>query len=107
MHSSSAGERAPRKIGEKVGRSVDQHVSAQTPPLLIVHAKDDAAVPFMNSEQLADAAARAKVPVRLLLIEKGGHGFGLGVHGGEAATWFDQFLRWLQGGASRGTQTTG
>jgi acetyl esterase/lipase len=75
--------------------SIEKRVSSRTCPLFIVHAKDDTGVPVKNSMELAGAARQANVPCKLMLIEKGGHGFGIGVHGGEAAGWLDQCLAWM------------
>ncbi|MFN7610607.1 MAG: alpha/beta hydrolase, partial [bacterium] len=50
---------------------------ADAPPLFILHAEDDPAVPVENALLLHEAARRSKVSVTLHLFEKGGHGFGL------------------------------
>ena len=75
--------------------SAEKHVTPQTPPLLIVHAADDKTVPVANAIMMASAAAQQHVPCELLLFASGGHGFGLGNPGTEAATWFDRMLQWM------------
>jgi acetyl esterase/lipase len=75
--------------------SAELHVEARTPPMFLVHAKDDKAVPMENSVRLVEAARRAGIERELLIVQTAGHGFGLGVNGGEAATWFDSFLKWM------------
>lgn len=74
--------------------SNDQHVSAQTPPTFLVHAADDG-VKIGGSELFAAALAKAGVAHELMRLEKGGHGFGLGVRGGEPAAWPARCLAWL------------
>jgi len=75
--------------------SGELHVTAQTPPMFVVHAADDKTVPIANSQRLVDAAKTAGVDVEFITFEKGGHGFGLGVNGGESATWFQRMLKWM------------
>lgn len=76
--------------------SGELNVSKQTPPLFIVHAKDDKGVVVENSTKLADAAKAAGVPHELVLFETGGHGFGLGAPDSESAAWFDKLLTWMR-----------
>ena len=77
--------------------SLEEHVTAQTPPLFIVQAEDDHTVPVVNSVMMAAAAAKAGVPCELHLLQKGGHGFGMGKEGAETSAWFDQMLAWMRG----------
>lgn len=72
----------------------DQHVTAQTPPTFLVHAADDG-VKIGGSESFAAALAKAGVAHELMRLEKGGHGFGLGVRGGEPVAWPARCLAWL------------
>jgi acetyl esterase/lipase len=75
--------------------SCEKLVTHETPPSFLVHARDDATVPVTNSLLFVEACQRAGVSVELHLYEKGGHGFGLGVNGGEVTNWptqFDAFL---------------
>lgn len=69
-------------------------VTAQTPPTFLVHAADDG-VKIGNSELFAEALAKAGVHHEFMRLEKGGHGFGLGVRGGEPAAWPARCLTWL------------
>ena len=75
--------------------SNDEQVTEQTPPTFLVHAKDDG-VKVENSILFADALTKAHVPHELALFDKGGHGFGLGVHGGEVATWPARCAAWMK-----------
>jgi acetyl esterase/lipase len=82
---------APERVAEY---SLEKRARAGLPPYFLVHAKDDKGVPSQNSELLAAALREKSVPVELLLVESGGHGFGLG-RGAESARWKDAFLAWF------------
>jgi acetyl esterase/lipase len=75
--------------------SNELQVTAQTPPTFLVHAKDDR-VNVENSVRFHQALQRAGVPSEIHLYEKGGHGYGLGVNGGEVATWPERCAAWLK-----------
>jgi len=75
--------------------SSEQQVSEQTPPCFLVHAADDP-VKVANSELLAAALDAKGVAHEFMRLQTGGHGFGLGVKGGEPAAWPQRFLAWLQ-----------
>jgi len=74
--------------------SNELHVTARTPPTFLVHAKNDG-VKVANSLLFHEALKKARVSAKLLLLETGGHGFGLGVNGGPPAAWPEQCERWL------------
>lgn len=77
--------------------SLETSVRADAPPLFILHAGDDPAVPVENALALYEAARRVKASVTLHLFEKGGHGFGLrGITGTPLAVWPDLVLSWAQ-----------
>ena len=71
-------------------------VTAATPPLFIVHALDDEAVPAENSLRLAAALRTAGMPHELHLLQEGGHAFGIGRPGTPSAYWIEQFSAWSQ-----------
>ena len=75
--------------------SSDEQVTAHTPPTFLVQAEDDP-VSVQNSVLFAEALKRANVPFEFLRLKTGGHGFGLGVHGGEPAAWPDRCAAWLK-----------
>lgn len=70
-------------------------VTAETPPAFLVHAGDDG-LPAELTAQFYIALKKAKVPAELHLYTTGGHGFGLGIHGGPVATWPNHFADWLK-----------
>ncbi len=75
--------------------SAELQVTRKTPPAFIVQAKDDV-VKVQNSILMADALSKAGVNCDLNLYDKGGHGFGLGIHGGEVASWPQRWLNWMK-----------
>ncbi|WP_010545331.1 alpha/beta hydrolase [Sphingomonas elodea] len=77
-------------------RSPAARIGADTPPMFLVHAIDDAAVPFENSLLLARAMAEAARPFELHLFQEGGHGFGTGPRNAAAGGWPGLFDRWLR-----------
>ncbi|UYY60181.1 alpha/beta hydrolase [Sphingomonas sp. S2-65] len=56
--------------------SVEKRVTAETPPLFLVHASDDRLVPVANSLVLYDAVMKAGRKAEMHLFDEGGHGFG-------------------------------
>jgi acetyl esterase/lipase len=74
--------------------SLEKNVKPGMPPYFLVHARNDKPVPPENSEMMAAALQEAGVPVELLLVQTGGHGFSTG-RDAESARWKDQFLNWL------------
>ncbi|MET0336560.1 MAG: alpha/beta hydrolase, partial [Caulobacter sp.] len=75
---------------------VERRVTRNTPPVFMVHAKDDPAVPVGNATLMADALKAAGVPVELHLFETGNHGFGLrSIEGRPTAAWPGLFEAWL------------
>ncbi len=57
--------------------SNEEQINAYSPPAFLVHAKDDDAVPVLNSIIYAKTLEMNKVPAEIYLYEKGGHGFGM------------------------------
>ena len=76
--------------------SADRQVSGETPPVFLVHAGDDAAVPVENSIRFYRSCLQAGVPVEAHFYPAGGHGFGL-VNPTTPDNWPDRLLNWLQG----------
>lgn len=75
------------------------YVSADDPPMLLIHGDADRTVPFHQSELLEVALRKANVPVKLLRIEGGDHGPDFpGAknppdYKAEMVKWFDTYLR--------------
>jgi len=75
--------------------SNELNVSTTTPPVFLIHATDDHAVPVENSMNYFLAAKSNKIPVELHIYEKGGHGFGLG-NMPPNSEWLLTFMTWLR-----------
>jgi acetyl esterase/lipase len=75
------------------------YVSADDPPILLMHGDKDATVPFAQSELMQAALEKAGVPVKLLRVPGGAHGpnFPGATNApdylGEMVRWFDRYLR--------------
>lgn len=74
--------------------SNELQVDAHTPPAFLVHAKDDG-VSYMNSVVYEEALKKNNVPVKLLLYEKGGHGYGM-YNRQSDVFWPDEMIRWMR-----------
>lgn len=57
--------------------SNEEHITKNTPPAFIVHAKDDATVPVFNAVNYYQQLRLNQVPAEIYLYENGGHGFGM------------------------------
>lgn len=74
--------------------SVDRRVTADTPPVFLVHCADDDVVPVRNSLLMYQAMLAERREVAMHLFEKGGHGFGVRLpKAAPAADWPDLFTR--------------
>ena len=82
--------------------SNEQHVNEHTPPMFLVHAADDGAVPAENSTAYAKAAMQHQVPVEMHIYPQGGHGFGLN-NKTTKADWLEAGIIWLQAIGMLGT----
>jgi acetyl esterase/lipase len=83
---------APSRVAR---RSAELHVGAQTPPMLLVHAIDDTAVPVSNSMNLLSAMRAAGRPVEAHLFQEGGHAFASGYPDSPTSSWIAVFDAWL------------
>jgi len=76
--------------------SLEQQVTARTPPAFLVTTFEDATVPAENSVAFFEAMRLAGVPAELHAFEKGGHGFGLRPGAGPASGWPALCEQWLR-----------
>lgn len=81
---------------EAIGQySLERMNWRRAPPVFLLHAIDDAAVPVENTLQLLSALRAADVPAEAHLFEEGGHGFGIRlIEGKPAAVWPQLALAW-------------
>lgn len=75
--------------------SNEWQVTEKTPPVFLVHAADDGAVPFENSLEFAKACRAKKVPVELHVYPGGGHGFGMN-NKTTPDRWMDRLKNWME-----------
>ena len=76
--------------------NTDILVSAEIPPTLLIHAKDDPTDPVHYSLVYERELEKAGVDVTLMLYETGGHAFGVKKQGKDTDRWTDDALRWLR-----------
>jgi len=74
--------------------SLEKQARPGLPPFFLCHARNDQAVPLPNSQMLADMLQKAQVPVELVVVNSGGHGFALG-RDEESSRWTKMFLTWM------------
>ena len=60
------------------------------------HAQDDGAVPIANSENLKKALEAKNVPVKLVVYDKGSHGFGMRKRNIPADNWPEELRSWMK-----------
>lgn len=77
------------------GWSLESMARADMPPVFLMHAADDTAVPVENALMLHEALRKAGVPVALHVFEEGGHGFGFrGIAGSPLQSWPSLLHHW-------------
>ena len=76
--------------------SVDEQVTAQTPPTFLVHSSEDTTVPVENSLLFYQAMRRAKAPIEMHLYPKGPHGSGMSPALGPTAEWPRHCESWMR-----------
>ena len=74
--------------------SLEKRARPGLPPFFLCHATNDKVVQLPNAELLAAALRQASVPVELLIVPTGGHGFSLG-RDEASSVWKERFLLWL------------
>ncbi|TCP37154.1 alpha/beta hydrolase [Sphingomonas sp. BK235] len=78
----------PSSDAQRRDASVERRIHDDTPPVFLVHASDDDAVPIANSLTLYQAMLAAKRPAELHAFDMGGHGFGVRLpDSAPAAAW--------------------
>lgn len=77
--------------------SLENHITADMPPVFLMNCIDDPVVDYHNSELLDSALTVNGVPHRYIQYKTGGHGFGTtwSKTSKEASSWFGEFLSWL------------
>lgn len=75
--------------------NTDIVISADIPPTLLIHAKDDPVDPVHYSLVYERELRKAGVDVDLRLYDTGGHAFGVKKQGKDTDRWTDDALEWL------------
>ena len=75
--------------------NTDIVVSADVPPTLLIHAKDDPVDPVHYSIVYERELKKAGVDVEMILYENGGHAFGVKKQGKDTDRWTQDAMRWL------------
>ena len=90
------GKRRNKELRDSL--SLEKHVPADMPPVLLVNCKDDSTVDWRNSERMDAALGAAGISHKWLHYEKGGHGFGASAEKNphESARWIDSFIEMLK-----------
>ena len=76
--------------------SVDEQVSATTPPAFLVHSTEDHTVPVENSVLFFQAMRRAKRPMEFHIYPKGPHGSGMDPKLGPTSEWPKLCEAWMR-----------
>ena len=85
----------PRQPEQERFWSIDQNVTAQTPPTFCWHTADDGPVPAENCLRMASALSRHGVPYGLHIFPHGRHGVGLAADDIDISEWPNLLGRWL------------
>ena len=92
------GGSAPVATPEQIALySPERQIGPDLPPVFLLHAADDKAVPVENSLMMFSALKARAIPTEMHIFEEGGHGFGLRfVTGKPVAAWpglFETFAK--------------
>lgn len=75
--------------------SLENQVTAATPPTLLIHTQDDQTVPVANALRYYTALCEAGVPGELYIFQHGPHGMAMVPGLGTASSWPDRARAWL------------
>lgn len=75
--------------------SPEKNVDAATPPSFLIQASDDSTSLVENSIAYYEALHRQKVPAKLMVYQKGGHGF-TAYNKAEGDHWLPVAVKWLK-----------
>lgn len=81
----------------KLKPDIAKHITAQTPPTLILFNADDPVDPIEGSLAYFFGLAKAGIPVEMHSYATGGHGFGVRHTSEPVSDWIDTlFIPWLR-----------
>jgi acetyl esterase/lipase len=70
-------------------------INSNTAPTFLTGSRDDNIVDAEAYQRFSEELSGFSIPSRVELFDAGGHGYGLGVRGGEVTQWPASFLDWL------------
>ncbi|MBT1703983.1 alpha/beta hydrolase [Fulvivirgaceae bacterium PWU20] len=76
--------------------STQNRVDKQTPPVFLIHSRDDKAVPLDNSLLFHEALRKFDIPAELHIYNHGGHGYGMAPKDEMLNTWPLLTVKWLE-----------
>ncbi len=82
-------------IYPSVPPEIESRIGSDIAPVFLAYTSDDN-VPRSGGVKLYEALNQAGVSAELHIYATGGHGYGLGIHGGPIATWPTRFHDWLK-----------
>lgn len=85
----------PKEIADQE-LNTDLIIPEETPPTLLIHAKDDPIDPVHYSEVYERELRKVGVSVELIVYESGGHAFGVRKQGKDTDQWTADALQWLK-----------
>jgi predicted esterase len=74
---------------------LDTGINSNTAPTFLTGCRDDHYVDALAYQRFSEELSRFSIPSQVKLFDSGGHGYGLGVRGGEVTSWPTIFLNWL------------
>ncbi len=80
--------------------SAEKNITPDTPPAVLVHARDDAGVPIANSHAYAEALWATGVAAEIHAFDEGGHGFGAALDDPVLGSWLPRCAEWLNNRSS-------
>lgn len=83
-------------LAQREAMSLQTRVTADCPPLFIVHTADDPIVPLKGATDLAGAARKAGVRAESHVWDDGGHGYGLALDRPGVGKWTGLMLDWFR-----------
>lgn len=62
----------------------------------VLYAEDDTRILPKNAIDYINSIKEQHLPINVLKLKEGGHGFGLGKHLEKPEEWFDKYIKWLK-----------
>jgi acetyl esterase/lipase len=76
--------------------SNELQITADTPPAILIHSRNDEGVPVENSIVYYHALQKLGINSELHIYPYGGHGYSLAIGRGHLSTWPDRVVEWIR-----------